>query len=147
MNSLAEKQQEMLNDDHRFFQEAASELMDRMYGAAMRLTRNETDAEELVADTLEKAWRNLHSLENRASFAGWIMRILSNTYLSAWRKQQVRKDVMDHNVNADDLDDSHLPYARLNQPFLLWWGTPEQTFVNKLLVKEIQDALDGLAEG
>ena len=134
-------------DKHAFFEAAAGRIMDRMYGAAMRFTRNASDAEDLMAETLEKAWNRLDSLEDRARFDGWIMRILSNTYISQWRKRKVREEVFDADACPHDLDDRNSLYARLHQPFLLWWGTPEQNFVNNLLVEDIQRALDEIAEG
>ena len=58
--------------------------MDKLYGAAMKFTRDATNAEDLVAETFEKAWKNLDKLEDRDSFDAWIMRILSNTFISKW---------------------------------------------------------------
>ena len=121
-------------------------MMDRMYGASMRFTRNASDAEDLLAETLEKAWHRLDSLQDLDKFDGWIMRILSNTYISQWRKRKVHDEYFDDDTCTHDLDDSHTLYARLHQPFLLWWGTPEQTFVNNLLIDDIQRALDGLSD-
>lgn len=133
-------------DNHAFFEAAVSRLMDRLYGAAMRFTRNASDAEDLMAEALEKAWNALDSLDDRDKFDGWLMRILSNTYISQWRRKKVRDEIFDDDTLTDDLDDRSALYARLHQPFLLWWGTPEQTFVNNLLVEDITTALDGLSD-
>ena len=122
-------------------------MMDRMYGTAMRFTRNSTDAEDLVADTLVKSWNSFDTLEELDRFEGWIMRILSNTYISKWRRQKTHSRIFDDDAAADDLDDSQSLYARLHQPFLLWYGTPERDFVNGLLNEDIEKALDGLSEG
>jgi len=65
-------------NNHDFFTGAVSRLMDRLYAAALRFTRNPADAEDLIAESLEKAWLALDSLEDRARFDGWMMRILSN---------------------------------------------------------------------
>ena len=121
--------------------------MDRLYGAAMKFTRNSDDAEDLLAETLEKAWKKLDSLESREKFDGWIMRILSNSYISQWRKQKTRNEIFDDSEPMDDLEDTHSLYARLHQPFLLWYGTPEQNFLNNLLSRDIESAIDGLPEG
>ena len=122
-------------------------LMDRMYGTALRFTRDPIDAEDLVSDTLVKAWNGFDSLVELDRFEAWIMRILSNTYISRWRHQKVHDGIFDDDAAADDLDDSQSLYARLHQPFLLWYGTPEQDFVNGLLNEDIEKALDGLSEG
>ena len=134
------------NDKHRFFEQAASALMDRMYAAAMRFTRNAADAEDLMATTLEKAWNSLDTLEDRERFDGWVMRILSNTYISQWRRVKRHQEVFDDDACPHDLNDTDSLYAKLHQPFLLWWGTPEQKFVNNLLAEDIQQALDSISD-
>lgn len=132
---------------HAFFESAVTALMDRLYGAAMRFTRDPTNAEDLVAEALAKAWKSIDKLEDRKRFDGWMMRILSNTYISQWRHQKIHDEIFEDDLRADDLDDTQSLYARLHQPFLLWWGTPEQTFVNNLLNEDIEKALDELADG
>ncbi len=134
-------------DRRQFFESRVSDLMDRMYGTAMRFTRDAANAEDLVADTLVKAWNGFEALADLERFDGWIMRILSNTFISRWRRGKTHREIFDDDATADDLDDSHSLYARLHQPFLLWYGTPEQNFVNGLLNEDISAALDGLAEG
>ncbi|MFT7533133.1 MAG: RNA polymerase sigma factor (sigma-70 family) [Gammaproteobacteria bacterium] len=134
------------NDKREFFQIAASEVMDKLYGTAMRFTRDSTNAEDLVAETFEKAWKYLDKLQDRESFDAWIMRILSNTFLSNWRQQKNRGKYFDDDIEVSDLQDKDGLYAKLHQPFLLWWGTPEQTFVNKLLREDIQKAMDSISE-
>ena len=135
-----------LSDNHAFFESAVSRMMDRLYGSAMRFTRNASDAEDLMAEALEKAWNSLDSLQDRTKFDGWLMRILSNAYISQWRRQKLREEIFDDNSCPHDLDDKNSLYAKLHQPFLLWWGTPEQTFVNELLIDDIRKALDGISE-
>ena len=75
------------------------------------------------------------------------MSILSNTYFSQWRRRKLQDDIFDDDVCTDDLDDKNSLYARLHQPFLLWWGTPEHAFINNLLSEDIEKALDGLPDG
>jgi RNA polymerase sigma factor (sigma-70 family) len=133
-------------DKKTFFQEAITRLMDRMYGAAMRFTRDPNDAEDLLSETMEKAWRSLGSLDDLDKFDGWIMRILSNTYISQWRRQKTHDRIFDNETQVDDIDDTHSLYAKLHQPFLLWWGTPETTFLNNLLREDIEKALDSLSD-
>ena len=134
-------------DKKEFFESAVARMMDRLYGAAMRFTRNPALAEDLLGDTLVKAWDRFDTLSDRNSFDGWIMRVLSNTFISGWRRQKTHDAIFDDDVCADDLDDKDSLYARLHQPFLLWWGTPEQTFVNNLLNEDIESALDRLPDG
>ncbi len=135
------------NDTRAFFETGVTRLMDRLYGAAVRFTRNPADAEDLMADSLTKAWNCIDSLDDRDRFDGWMMRILTNTYISQWRRQKTHDAIFEDDICTDDLDDTQTLYARLHQPFLLWWGTPEQTFLNNLLNEDIERALDSLPDG
>lgn len=128
------------------FEANVTRMMDRMYSAALRYTRNSTDAEDLLGDCLAKAWEKYSTLDDPDKFDGWVMRILSNTYISRWRRNQTHKEIFDDDLCTQDLDDTNSLYAKLHQPFLLWWGTPEQTFVNNLLNEEIEAALNSLPE-
>ena len=74
---------------HQFFETEVARLMDRLYGTALRFTRNASDAEDMLSTTLEKAWNCLDSLEDTNRFDGWIMRILSQ-YL--YQPVATRKD-------------------------------------------------------
>lgn len=133
--------------DRAFFEASVTRMMDRMYAAAMRFTRNAADAEDLMADSLLKAWKCFHTLDDRERFDGWMMKILSNTYISRWRRQKTHDRIFDDELCTSDLDDTHTLYARLHQPFLLWFGTPETTFLNNLLREDIDRALDSLCDG
>ena len=79
--------------DQATFAEDAMPLMDGLYSAAMRMTRNAADAEDLVQETYLKAW---------------MYRILTNSYINAYRKKQRRPDESD----IDDIEDLYL-YRRL----------------------------------
>jgi RNA polymerase sigma-70 factor, ECF subfamily len=133
----------------RFFEAEVARLLDRLYGAALRLTRSETDAEDLVAEALAKAWARLDSLQDPQAFEKWVFRILANTFISDWRRGQVRPvEVSVHEFEAgDDGDaDTFSLFEQVHQPFLLWWGNPEQELVDKLLRQDIERALDGLPD-
>lgn len=135
-----------LEPDKQRFETDVTRMMDRLYGAALRFTRNRADAEDLLGDSLAKAWKNYATLQDTDKFDGWVMRIVSNTYISRWRRHQTHQAIFDEDLCTQDLDDTESLYARLHQPFLLWWGTPEQTFVNDLLNEDIEAALGALPE-
>lgn len=130
-----------------FFESAINTLMNRLFATAMRLTRNQAEAEDLMGDSLLKAWKSFDSLDDRSKFDGWMMRILSNTYISKWRRNKIHEKIFDNELCTSDTDDTQSLYARLHQPFLLWFGTPEQTFVNNLLSEDIEKALNDLPDG
>ncbi|WP_274424597.1 sigma-70 family RNA polymerase sigma factor [Chelativorans sp. YIM 93263] len=127
-----------------FFEVQAERLMDRLYGTALRLTREQADAEDLVAETFAKAWARLESLEDRQSFEKWIFRILVNTFISAQRREKARpKEVL---AEEDAPPGEFSLFEKMHQPFLLWWGNPEQRLLDKLLREDIESALDTLPE-
>jgi RNA polymerase sigma-70 factor (ECF subfamily) len=122
------------------FQLDVAEATDRLYALALRLTRNRADAEDLVADAVMRAWHGYAGLKERGHFAPWIRRILVNTFISDRRRLAAGPAQAD--LPADG--DAFSLFERLHQPFLLWWGTPEQELLNKLLRHDLARALDRL---
>jgi RNA polymerase sigma-70 factor (ECF subfamily) len=129
--------------DRAFFRDQLESLMDGLYGAALRLTRNSTEAEDLVAETVTRAWAHLGSLDDRQCFAKWIHRILVNTFTSNCRHNKAEQ------ARRVDLsqEEAFSLFEKIHQPFLLWWGNPERELINKLLREDIERALDALADG
>jgi RNA polymerase sigma-70 factor (ECF subfamily) len=126
------------------FEHELERTLDGLYGAALRLTKNRDDAEELVADTVAKAWAHRDSLHDAQCFRAWIFRILTNTFVSDWRKKSARPEEL---VDDDEVDDEPFSlFEQLHEPFLLWWGNPEQEFLNKLLREHLERAIDALPE-
>jgi RNA polymerase sigma-70 factor, ECF subfamily len=120
MPSLDQRQAE-LDCPRQFFEAEVERLLDRLYGTALRLARNEADAEDLVAEALSKAWARLDSLHDRQSFEKWVFRILVNTYISSLRRRQARPE---ESFDDEDALDRFSLFEKVHQPFLLWWGNP-----------------------
>jgi RNA polymerase sigma-70 factor, ECF subfamily len=72
------------------FQRDAVPLMDRLFGTALRLTRNRADAEDLVQETMLRAYIGFRAFEAGTNLNAWLSRILHNTWINAYRKQQSR---------------------------------------------------------
>jgi RNA polymerase sigma-70 factor (ECF subfamily) len=70
------------------FQSDAIPLREPLYRRAMRMTRNHADAEDLVQDTLVKAYANLGSFKQGTNLRGWLFRIMTNTYINDYRKKR-----------------------------------------------------------
>ena len=70
------------------FEEQAWEFMPALYTAALRMTRNSADAEDLVQETFLKAYRAFGSFEEGTNLKAWLYRILTNTYINSYRKKQ-----------------------------------------------------------
>jgi len=73
-----------------FFEKQVLGLLGALEGVARRLTRNEADAEDLVAETVSRAWRALDTLEHEAAFRSWMFRILNNAFVSGLRRADAR---------------------------------------------------------
>ncbi|KMY22994.1 RNA polymerase sigma-70 factor, ECF subfamily [Actinobaculum suis] len=83
------------------FERDALPFIDQLYGAAMRLTRNPADAEDLVQDTYAKAFAAFHQYKPGTNLKAWLYRILNNTFISNYRKQKRQPQQTD----ASDIED------------------------------------------
>ncbi|MEU1205969.1 sigma-70 family RNA polymerase sigma factor [Nocardia sp. NPDC005746] len=70
------------------FERDALPLLDQLYGAALRMTRNPADAEDLVQETFAKAYQGFKSFREGTNLRAWLYRILTNTYINSYRKKQ-----------------------------------------------------------
>ena len=99
-----------------------------------------------MAETVAKAWAKLGKLSDPGSFDAWILRILSNTFVSEWRHRRASPEVAIETEPEDGEDDPFSLYEKLHQPFLLWWTTPEEEVIAKLLREDMDRALDALSD-
>jgi RNA polymerase sigma-70 factor (ECF subfamily) len=121
-------------------------ILGPLQGVARRLTKNDADAEDLVAECITRAWGARGSLADGAAFRAWMFRILHNTFISQRRKALARPWEEPLADDAADGNTSFSIFERLHQPFLLWFGTPEQEFIDKLLREDLERALAALPE-
>jgi RNA polymerase sigma-70 factor (ECF subfamily) len=130
-----------------YFEKQVLGLLGALEGVARRMTRNDADAEDLVAETVSRAWRALDTLQSEAAFRAWIFRILNNTFVSELRRADARPktESMDGH-GADGEEDEFSLFEQMHQPFLLWFGNPEQEFLDKLLREDLERALATLPE-
>ena len=94
--------------DQATFAEQAMPYMDNLYGAALRMTRNQSDAEDLVQETFLKAYRGFGGFQEGTNLKAWLYRILTNTYINIYRSKKRRPDETD----LDEVEDLYL-YRRL----------------------------------
>lgn len=114
------------------FEQDALALVDRLYAAALRLTRNEADAEDLVQDTYLRAFRSSGQFEAGTNLRGWMFTILHNTFLNQ------RRDRGRSPIDADSEAVEQAPDDRLAD------ANPEERLLRETLDADLQAALDSL---
>src|SRR6202167_3344833 len=95
--------------DQATFTDVAMEFMPGLYSAALRMTRNPADAEDLVQETYLKAYRAYKTFEEGTNLRAWLYRILTNTYINSYRAAKRRPEITD----VEDVEDLYL-YKRLS---------------------------------
>jgi RNA polymerase sigma-70 factor (ECF subfamily) len=70
------------------FERDAIPLLDQLYGGALRMTRNPADAEDLLQETMVKAYAGFRSFRAGTNLKAWLYRILTNTYINSYRRKQ-----------------------------------------------------------
>ena len=81
--------------DQADFEMDAMEFAPQLYSAALRMTRNPADAEDVVQETFLKAYRAYHTFQAGTNLKAWLYRILTNTYINRYRKQARRPSEVD----------------------------------------------------
>jgi RNA polymerase sigma-70 factor, ECF subfamily len=132
---------ELTADERRRFQEDALPLLDSLYGAALRMTRNPPDAEDLVQETMLRAYRAFDRFEAGTNLKAWLFRILTNAYINTYRKRQREPQ----KVSADEVEEFDL-YRELKNHDTQFEATPESIVLNSLVDSDIIDAIDDLPE-
>ena len=91
-SSTATPESETIRDEAlaQRFERDAIPLLDGFYPQAMKMTRNRTEAEDLLQETAAKAFAGFHGFRDGTNLGGWLYRILLNTHISSYRKQQRR---------------------------------------------------------
>jgi RNA polymerase sigma-70 factor, ECF subfamily len=122
------------------FEESALEHLDALYGAALRLTRDASEAEDLVQDALVRAYRFQHHFELGTNLKAWLLRILTNTFINHYRRSVRERRVLDPEEGAP-IGDGVMSRAAMR-------GLTDSTSVAQegLLRGEILAALDNLPE-
>ncbi len=83
------------------FERDALPFLDQLYGAALRMTRNPADAEDVVQETYAKAYSSFHQFEPGTNLKAWLYRILTNTYINTYRKKQRQPQLSDGEAVED----------------------------------------------
>jgi RNA polymerase sigma-70 factor, ECF subfamily len=128
--------------DQRTFTDEAMQYAPQLYSAALRMTRNQADAEDLVQETFLKAYRSFGTFDEGTNLRAWLYRILTNTFINRYRAKQRRPQESDLN----EVEDLYL-YRRIGAlESALASRSAEDTMFELFTDDEVKTALEDLPE-
>lgn len=129
-------------EDRERFEGLVGEHLDGLFGAALRMTRNRTRAEDLLQETFLRAWRSFHTFKPGTNVRAWLYRILMNAYIDGYRKSEREPEIVDQ----EDVDEFYL-YSKVHESEdFRRAGNPEEVLLNSLMDADVKGALDRLPE-
>ena len=129
---------QMPDRDERFEQDVVP-FMSQLYPAALRMTRNHSDAEDLVQETFAKAYAAFHQFKPGTNLRAWLHRILANTFINSYRKKR-REPIQD--LGAEFSDD----WQTGNDPLAPPARSAEAEALERLADSDVLQALRDLPE-
>jgi RNA polymerase sigma-70 factor (ECF subfamily) len=124
------------------FADLAMPYMSALYAAAMRMTRNPTDAEDLVQETYLRAYRGFGGFREGTNLKAWLYKILTNTYINIYRAKKRRPD----QVELDDMPDFALYRQIGGLEAVSANATPETEVLAGIPDAEVKEALESIPE-
>lgn len=124
------------------FEELAVPLLDQLYAAAMRMTRNPADAQDLVQETFAKAYAAFGRFTIGTNVKAWLYRILTNTYINDYRRRQ--REPLQHAL--DELEDWQLGDAESATGGSRRSRSAEVEAIDHMPASVVKDALQALPE-
>ncbi len=121
------------------FETDALAFLDQLYAAALRMTRNPADAEDVVQETFAKAYASFHQFTPGTNLKAWLYRILTNTYINSYRKKQRQPQLSD----GPDVEDWQL--ARAESHTSAGLKSAEMVALEHLPDSDVKDALHQLS--
>jgi len=122
------------------FERDALTFLDQMYSAALRMTRNPADAEDLVQETYAKAYASFHQFREGTNLKAWLYRILTNTFINSYRKKQREPQ----RSAAEEIEDWQL--ARAESHMSTGLRSAESQALDHLPDSDVKAALQAIPE-
>jgi RNA polymerase sigma-70 factor (ECF subfamily) len=135
---MADRKKEELAK-RKAFEEEALPHMDALYRTALRMTRNEGDAEDLVQEAYVKAYRFWDKFEQGSNCRAWLFKIMTNIFINDYRSK-ARSPMA---INVDDVDDSFL-YGQLAS--VTSDDSPEKHLFSKIFDDDVKKAIENLPD-
>ena len=132
--------EESIDERAARFERDALPYLDQLYGAALRMTRNPSDAEDLVQETYSKAFAAFHQYKDGTNLKAWLYRILTNTFINSYRKKQREPQ----QTGADEIEDWQL--ARAESHTSTGLRSAEIEALDRLPDSDVKDALAALSD-
>ena len=123
------------------FERDVMPLLSGLYSSALRMTRNPADAEDLVQDTVLRAYRGFAGFAEGTNLKAWLYRILTNSFINTYRKKQRQPVTVE---GPDDIDEWYL-FDRLGARNVE--PSAESEVLKQLPDEAVQRALESLPEG
>lgn len=128
--------------DQAAFTDNAMEYMPALYTAALRMTRNPADADDLVQETYLRAYRAYGTFQEGTNLRAWLYRILTNTFINSYRAKKRRPEISD----VEDIEDLYL-YRRVGEFAAQGTGrSAEEELMDHFTEGDIKDAIEELPE-
>src|SRR5689334_9379826 len=123
------------------FEKQALVHVDALYGAAYRLTRNPRDAEDLVQDSLLRAYKFWDSFQQDSNCKAWLLRIVTNTFINEYQRRKRSREVLDAATAEQDATDGVLVQASATDK-----QAPDQAIMQASVSDDVQRALEQLPD-
>src|SRR5215207_4507876 len=127
--------------DRATFEEQAMEYAPALYSAALRMTRNPADAEDLVQEAYLRAYRGFEGFAEGTNLRAWLYRILTNTYINSYRAKQRRPEERE----LDDVEELYL-YRRLDTLSPATGRSAEDELMDWFTEADVKHAVESLPE-
>lgn len=124
------------NAPHDSFEGEVMPHVHTLFGAALRLTRSPSDAEDLVQETYLKAFRSFEQFEKGTNCKAWLFRILTNTFINKYRRKVKEREILDVEAHSPTIFSATEIKQRASQ------YSPEHTMVDSFLSDEVLVALE-----
>lgn len=122
------------------FEATALVYVDELYATALRYTKNEKDAEDLVQETFLKAYTNWHRFEQGTNCRAWLFTILTNTFINKYRRRKKEREIL----QTDELRPAEQDFFNRDQSE--YYHSPERETINKSFTVDVQHALEELPD-
>ena len=128
--------------DQATFADQTMDLMPSLYAAALRMTRNPADAEDLVQETYLRAYRGFGGFQEGTNLKAWLYRILTNTYINSYRAKKRRPDETD----LGEVEDLYLYRRSGGLETAMAGRSAEDELLDRFTDTEVKQALESLPE-